>query len=131
MAFLLSERSSRLCAASGVDLDPLRVNFQPWTRCSIARSASLRLLNSPVIIHVIVFFPAFWSLTRFRGHPKLCQELFYRGRPQHLPLHHAPTGYTLVLDHAEVAVLLTVLVPNLLAQEHHQPGIAVPPPRRE
>jgi hypothetical protein len=50
---------------------------------------------------------------------------------QHLPLHHAPAGYTLVLDHAEVAVLLTVLLPNLLAQEHGQPGIAAPPPRRE
>jgi hypothetical protein len=35
-----------------------------------------------------------------------------------MPLHYAPVGHALVLDNAEVAVLLAVLLPNHLAQEH-------------
>jgi hypothetical protein len=37
---------------------------------------------------------------------------------EHMPLHYAPVGHALVLDNAEVAVLLAVLLPNHLAQEH-------------
>jgi hypothetical protein len=35
-----------------------------------------------------------------------------------MPLNHASTGDALVLDHAEVAMLLPVFLPNHLAQEH-------------
>ena len=61
MAFLLSERSSRLCAASGVDLDPLRVNFQLLDQVLDSPLGTLRLLNSPVIIHVMLCFPVLWT----------------------------------------------------------------------
>jgi hypothetical protein len=37
---------------------------------------------------------------------------------EHMPLHYAPVGHALVLDNAEIAVLLAVLLPNHLAQEH-------------
>jgi hypothetical protein len=37
---------------------------------------------------------------------------------QHMPLHHASADHTFVLDNAEVAMLLPVLPPNRLAQEH-------------
>src|SRR5580765_2174507 len=37
---------------------------------------------------------------------------------KHMPLHHAPVSHALVLDNAEVAVLLAILLPNHLAQEH-------------
>jgi hypothetical protein len=35
-----------------------------------------------------------------------------------MPLNDASTGNALVLDHAEVAMLLPVFLPNHLAQEH-------------
>src|SRR3972149_2706054 len=37
---------------------------------------------------------------------------------QHMPLQHAPTAHALVLHHAEIAVLLTVLLASAGAQKH-------------
>jgi hypothetical protein len=53
-----------------------------------------------------------------RSAPRQLLGIIDLAQIEYVPLHHASAGHTLVLDNAEVAVLLAVLPANRLAQEH-------------